>query len=414
MIRKLQKKTVWTIMTVLFLLIFLANLILHLTVLHVSCQMTTHVLQTLAENAETVWNTERFELAEDIPIGTLTIRGDELFNIFTTPLYAAELTDEGEVRFFGEFRNRSPLDSAALTDTLQTLARRKAGDGRVGNYLYYKLKIPGGSLTVLADFRQSFALNVVRRLTATSVLISIPILLVLFGVSVVLSRFALTPAVAAFHRQKQFISDAGHELKTPLSAIAVNAAVLESEIGPSKYMDCIQAEARRMDSLVRQMLEVACMEDGAPTTHRERFSLSEVVYQSTLPFESLAFEQGIHYDVQLQEDCVYTGDPELLRHVMSVLLDNAFKYTETGGQVSVRLRRESRRIVIEVYNTGQGISKEDLPHIFERFYRCDKARPGNGSYGLGLAIAQTAAEACGGTITAESEYGRWARFRVTL
>ena len=97
-----------------------------------------------------------------------------------------------------------------------------------------------------------------------------------------------------------------------------------------------------------------------------------------------------------------------------ILLDNAFKYSHPGGEVSLLLRQEGHRIFLEVYNTGQGISPEDMPHIFERFYRCDKARPGNGSYGLGLAIAQAAVEAAGGKITAESEYGRWARFRVTL
>ena len=99
---------------------------------------------------------------------------------------------------------------------------------------------------------------------------------------------------------------------------------------------------------------------------------------------------------------------------MAILLDNAFKYGREGGEVSVDLYREGRRTVIEVYNTGSGISKEDMPHIFERFYRCDKARPGNGSYGLGLAIAQSIVHACKGTITAESQEGAWARFRVTL
>ena len=111
---------------------------------------------------------------------------------------------------------------------------------------------------------------------------------------------------------------------------------------------------------------------------------------------------------------MYTGDPTRIRQLMAILLDNAFKYGRSGGEVAVRLRREGRRSLIEVYNTGRGISREDLPHIFERFYRCDKARPGNGSYGLGLAIAQSIVQSCRGTLTAESEYGAWTRFRVML
>ena len=143
-------------------------------------------------------------------------------------------------------------------------------------------------------------------------------------------------------------------------------------------------------------------------------SLSVVVSQSALPFESMAFEQNIRYTMEIPEGCGYTGDPARIRQLMAILLDNAFKYGRSGGEVSVKLQREGRRFVIEVYNTGQGISREDLPHIFERFCRCDKARPGNGSYGLGLAIAQSIVQGCRGTLTAESEYGAWARFRVTL
>ena len=106
--------------------------------------------------------------------------------------------------------------------------------------------------------------------------------------------------------------------------------------------------------------------------------------------------------------------PALLEGSGAVLLDNAFKYCRSGGEVSLQLRQEGRHLVLEVYNTGPGIAPEDLPHIFERFYRCDKARTGNGSYGLGLAIARAAVEAAGGKISVESEYGHWSRFRVTL
>lgn len=147
---------------------------------------------------------------------------------------------------------------------------------------------------------------------------------------------------------------------------------------------------------------------------REVFSLSEVVYQATLPFESLAFEQDIRYTTDIQENCSFCGDPERIRQVAGILLDNAFKYCRSDGEVSLQLRQEGRHLVLEVYNTGPGIAPEDLPHIFERFYRCDKARTSNGSYGLGLAIARAAVEAAGGKISVESEYGHWSRFRVTL
>ncbi len=414
MIQKLRKKLVLTIMTVLFLLVFLVSLTMYLCMMRVCGQMSSHILQNLAENAGTLRQAEQLELVEDVGIGTLIIRREALFQALDMPLYMAELDQEGAVCSLEDLRSRTPLDPAPLQSALSAAARQAPGPGKDGAYRFYKLDRPEGSLVVLMDRTQSFEQDILLRFAHTAAAISAPVLLALLLVSLVLSRFALSPAVRAFQRQKDFISDAGHELKTPLSAIAVNAAVLEAEQGPSKYMDCIQAETRRMDTLVRRLLEIAYVEDGGPARRRERFSLSQVVYQSTLPFESIAFEQGIQYHVDLQEDCHFTGDPELVRHILSVLLDNAFKYAAPQGEVSVRLRREGRRFAIEVFNTGRGISREDLPHIFERFYRCDKARPGNGSYGLGLAIAQAAAEACGGSIRAESEYGCWARFRVTL
>lgn len=414
MIRKLQKKLIRTIMTVLFLLIFLANLTVHLSVIHVCEQMTSRILQVLAESGEGLESVAHIQLDEGPMPGVLTISKEELFGIVTVPLYAAELTPSGNLRFFGDYRERTSLEPGPLADVLATIARRDTGSGRLGVFRYYKAGMDDGAFVVIADNSMGFERSVVLRMAGVTAAVSAPILLVLYLVSVALSRFALAPAEEAFRKQKQFISDAGHELKTPLSTITVNAAVLESELGANKYMDCIQSEAQRMDALVRQLLEVACVEDGGKRPQRERFSLSEIIYQATLPFESLAFERGIHYDARIQEDCFFAGEAELIRHVMSILLDNAFKYTPDGGDVSVGLQREGRHLVIQVHNTGVGISKTDLPHIFERFYRCDKARPGNGSYGLGLAIAQASVHACGGTLRAESAYGQWATFTVTL
>ena len=414
MIRALQKKIVRVIMLVLFLMVFLGNVLAHAAIIHGCGQITSRILQALAEQSEQFYAGQRIELSRKQDIGTLTISRDELYSIMTTPLYAAELSGEGELLYFGDFRDQTPRDPGEFQETLDTIASRDPGGGKLGGLRYYKAARGSGSFVVLADSSQGFERDVARRLTLIPVIVSIPLLLVLLLVSVLLSRFALSPAVEAFQKQKRFIADAGHELKTPLSTITVNAAVLESELGPNKYMDCIQTEAHRMDGLVRQLLAITCMEDPVPLPQKVRFSLSEAVYQATLPFESLAFERNIRYDADIQEGCQFFGDPERVRQVAAILLDNAFKYTYQGGQVSVLLRREGRRSVIEVYNTGLGISKEDMPHIFERFYRCDKARPGNGSYGLGLAIAKAAVESCGGSISAESEYGQWARFRVTL
>ena len=414
MIRKLQRKIVLTTTLTLALLVLLGNLMVHVAVVLVCGQMTDHILKSLAENEEVFRSSQQGQLVEDLAFGKLTVTKEELFSLLTTPLYAAELDTDGTLLCFEDLRSTSPLDPSDMEPVLRTVSQREAGSGSSGGFRYYKEEKPYGYFVVLANNDLGFSKNVGRHLLRVSLSVSLPVLLFLFCISILLSRYAISPAVNALKRQKQFISDAGHELKTPLSTIAVNAAVLASELGPNKYMDCIQYETQRMDVLVRQLLDVACLDDAEPVERREVFSLSEVVYQATLPFESLAFEQDIRYTTDIQENCSFCGDPERIRQVAGILLDNAFKYCRSGGEVSLQLRQEGRHLVLEVYNTGPGIAPEDLPHIFERFYRCDKARTSNGSYGLGLAIARAAVEAAGGKISVESEYGRWSRFRVTL
>ena len=414
MIRKLQRKIVLTTTLTLAILVILGNLMVHIAVVRVCGQMTDHILKSLAENEEVLRGSQQGQLVEDLVIGKLTVTKEDLFSLLTTPLYAAELDTDGTLLCFEDLRSTSPLDPSDMEPVLRTVSQREAGSGSSGGFRYYKEEKPYGYFVVLANNDLGFSKNVGRHLLRVSLSVSLPVLLFLFCISILLSRYAISPAVNALKRQKQFISDAGHELKTPLSTITVNAAVLASELGPNKYMDCIQYETQRMDVLVRQLLDVACLDDAEPVERREVFSLSEVVYQATLPFESLAFEQDIRYTTDIQENCSFCGDPERIRQVAGILLDNAFKYCRSGGEVSLQLRQEGRHLVLEVYNTGPGIAPEDLPHIFERFYRCDKARTGNGSYGLGLAIARAAVEAAGGKISVESEYGHWSRFRVTL
>ncbi len=416
MIAQLRRKIVWMTVGVLLLLVLLTNMVTHLSVVYTCGQLTEQLLEVLAESDEGVRGESQIKLEKGPLLGTLILDKEALVALTNTPLYGAELDRNGQLHSLTDFRGKMlDPEEAGVEAVIRQAVQRAPGGGKSGGFRYYKVEKPYGYYVAMMDSRQGLETLFSRHLLKVMAVFGLPILLIVILVSIFLSKLILRPAVAAFEKQKQFISDAGHELKTPLAAISVNAAVLRDELGENKYMDCIQSEAERMQGLIRRMLDVACLEDGgASPEQRVRFSLSEVVYQSTLPFESMAFEQDIRYTVQIQEGCMYTGDPTRIRQLMAILLDNAFKYGRSGGEVAVRLRREGRRSLIEVYNTGQGISREDLPHIFERFYRCDKARPGNGSYGLGLAIAQSIVQNCRGTLTAESEYGVWTRFRVTL
>ena len=415
MIRKLQRKIVLTTTLTLALLVLLGNLMVHVAVVRVCGQMTDHILKSLAENEEVFRSSQQGQLVEDLAFGKLTVTKEELFSLLTTPLYAAELDTDGTLLCFEDLRSTSPLDPSDMEPVLRTVSQREAGSGSSGGFRYYKEEKPYGYFVVLANNDLGFSKNVGRHLLRVSLSVSLPVLLFLFCISILLSRYAISPAVNALKRQKQFISDAGHELKTPLSAITVNAAVLAAEIGENQYMDCIQYETERMDALVRQLLDVACLDDAEPVERREVFSLSEVVYQATLPFESLAFEQDIRYTTDIQENCSFCGDPERIRQVAGILLDNAFKYCDPGGSISLRIYRHRKNCVIEAYNTCDPAALTDIDRFFDRFYRADKSRSGSGGgTGVGLSIARAAAEAHGGSINAKTADGKSITFTAVL
>ena len=419
MIQKLRGKIVAMTMGVLVLMFLLAYGLAQYGLGHACGQMTRQVLKNLAEGTEGIQSEVQIQLDiqnDKAPLeGILTLNREELLEIINMPLYGLEIDREGEVLAFSSLDEKVlDLSDGEQQRIQEHLRDAGTGYGETGQFRYYKAEKTYGHYIVLANRSRGLEKDMRWHLGVGMISVSIPLLLLMALVSMILARFVAKPTEEAFQRQKQFVSDAGHELKTPLSVINVNAAVLSAEIGPNKYMDCIREEADRMNGLIRQMLDVACIEDGDRTGEKKKFSISEVVYQSTLPFESVAFERNIRYEVRIQEGCSFAGDPDRVRQLMAILLDNAFKYGQEGGEASVDLYREGRRTVIEVYNSGSGISKEDMPHIFERFYRCDKARPGNGSYGLGLAIAQSIVQSCKGTITAESQENAWTRFRVVL
>ncbi len=237
----------------------------------------------------------------------------------------------------------------------------------------------------------------------------------LFLISLRLSRFVTKPAEETLSKQKQFISDASHELKTPLSAIMLNAEALRPFVPENQNLKNILSEASRMEKLIINLLELAKADDVSNKLILEDFNLSDAVMQITLPFESEAYESGIRFETEIEEDLHYLGSSDDIKQVAAILVDNAFKHTSEGGLIRVTLDHVGNTDRITIFNTGDGISDEDLPHIFERFYSCDQSRNGKRkSYGLGLAIAKAIVEKHQGSISVKSEYGKNAEFQILL
>ena len=286
--------------------------------------------------------------------------------------------------------------------------------GELGGYAFTIHNKPYGMIIVFMDVKPYQEAN--ESLMRTTLFIGVTAILLFFIISIFLAKWLVRPVTTTLDKQKRFISDASHELKTPLAVISANTDVLEAEIGENKWLGYIRSESSRMSELVNELLILARLEDK--TGHRliiQPLDLTALVLQTALPFESTVFEMGKRFSVEAQPDVTYVGDASTIKHILTILIDNAVKYSEEHGEISVKLYTRSNRRIIEVYNTGEGVQKEKLTRIFERFYREDEARNSkNGGYGLGLAIARSGIQAHGGKIFAQSEYGKWIRFTVVL
>lgn len=236
----------------------------------------------------------------------------------------------------------------------------------------------------------------------------------MLGVSILLAWWATRPVERAWRQQRQFLSDASHELKTPLTVILSNAELLSAlplEERPARWTDNILSESHQMKRLVEEMLTLA-RADSMTAAVLGDVSLSEAAEDCVLAFEPVAFEAEKALEYRLAEEVCVLGDGEKLRRLVSILLDNAIKYGAPGGAVTLALERRERQAVLTVSNPGE-IPAEHLPRLFERFYRADASRGEQSGFGLGLSIAGAIAREHKGALRAESG-GGVTRFVFTM
>ena len=325
---------------------------------------------------------------------------------------------DGAYRLLGIYSGRvgddSEISQNDYIEYANTAINSNESKGEIGSYAYLIELKHYGKIIVFLDISQYQQVN--KNLFFTTLFMGITALILFTLISFGLSFWLVKPVKENFERQKRFISDASHELKTPLAVISANTDVLESEIGENKWLGYIRSESQRMSELVNELLMLARLDDKSG--HKlimSEINLSDLVLMTALPFESTVFEMGKKFDVDVQPDIQCKGDESALKHILTILIDNAIKYSAEHGEISVKLYNQSNKHIIEVYNTGEGIKPENLSKIFERFFRQDESRNSKtGGYGLGLSIAKSSVEAHGGKISVQSVYGEWVKFTVTL
>jgi len=332
-------------------------------------------------------------------------RPGELQDGVRLPYFFLQVTPQGELKVGGnsEF---DLSDTVFLQEIFSASYAQQAQTGVLEDYnlRFYKAGGPGPQTLVFADMTSEQA--TLRNLMRTCVAIGIIGLAGFFVISLFLARWAVKPVDEAWNQQKQFVADASHELKTPLTVILTNSELLQSgESNQELRQQCadnISVMAGQMRGLVENLLDLARADNGQVQTAMALLDYSELVSDCLLPFEPVFFEKGMELKCDIASGLFVRGSDSYLRQVVDILLDNAQKYAFPSGGVGVTLRKQGSHCLLAVANQGPTIPEEELKNIFKRFYRADKARSRDGSYGLGLSIAQRVVEEHGGRITADS------------
>ncbi|MBE6995265.1 MAG: HAMP domain-containing histidine kinase [Ruminococcaceae bacterium] len=307
-------------------------------------------------------------------------------------------------------------DTETLQQILTACLAQDAPSGVLEHYQLRYLRQENGLYQRLAFVDMSMETSMLRRMMGPYVGIAAISLLLLLGISILLSRWATRPVERAWEQQRRFLSDASHELKTPLTVILSNAELLEGaelEARPERWRSNIHSEALRMKTLVEEMLTLARADSLKRSAAFAEVSLSDITAACALAFEPVAFEAGKQLEYRVPDGVILPGDGDKLHRLIAILLDNAIKYGAEGGTVTLTLEKTERQARLTVSNTGTPIPPEQLGRLFERFYRADPSRGEQHGFGLGLAIAQSIAQEHRGTLRAESDE-RSTRFYATL
>lgn len=334
-----------------------------------------------------------YELGEDVRLPYFTVQIGMHGELLATSGGYYDLSDEEFLYDLIRITIKSPKRFAVIEEY---------------NLRYYRVDTPFNYLFVFADISSERA--TLNNMMRTCFLIGGLSFFMFLGISILLSKWAVKPVDVAWKQQRQFIADASHELKTPLTVIMTNAELMQNpkyaEEDKYKFLSNILTMSKQMRGLIEQMLELARTDSSDSKETLEVVNLSKLVSRRLLPFEPIFFEKGLSLSTQVEENIKISGEEAQLCQLLDVLLDNAQKYSKEAGATWVTLKKQGKgRCQLVVANEGETISNEEAHNIFKRFYRIDKARSRTGSFGLGLSIAKSIVTRHHGKIWAQGKSG---------
>ena len=305
------------------------------------------------------------------------------------------------------------VDEETAEEYTQTAQQKNKTTGFQGIYRYRVTETEDGAKYVFLDCRRE--ISNFRTVLVTTISVSLLGLAAVFVLVVIFSRMVFRPVEESIQKQKRFITDASHELKTPLTIIDANIEVMEMESGESQWTKSTRKQIQRLSGLVQQLVTLSRLDEEKGLEEKCEFNLSEAVSECVQPYESLAQTREKNLTLNIEEDITYTGDERSIRQLAGILMDNAVKYFSENGNITLTLKKKGKKIFLEVYNDADDLPQGKLDVLFERFYRLDSSRnSGTGGSGIGLSVAKAIVQAHKGKITAENKNGRGLTITVIL
>ncbi len=331
-------------------------------------------------------------------------------------LFGYQMTAESkyETRYFTVMTASDGTISNVCLDNLAALSSEQAAQyasdvlssgktsGYKDVYRYLINETPDGYQIIFIDC--SVHLQTMHFIAIVSVGVVLFTLIVMFILVSFLSSRATKPVAESLERQKQFITNAGHELKTPIAIISANTDVIEIEHGENEWTRSIHGQTKRLDGLIKDFIMLSRMDETNVQLSYTDFSLSEMVSATAASFEDLAKKQGKRFALDIEPERHIKGDKNLIQQLVSILMDNALKYSIDAGEIGVLLRQQGKMICFEIKNICQSLPERNLNELFERFVRADESRSrDNGGYGIGLSVAKAIVETHKGKISVRRE-----------
>lgn len=402
MFNRSVKRIVLVVMSALFLLLIGTLSLIYI----VSYNQLTNDYKRSLENYSRSYDIELIQREEEFPsFNPINPDGRDnrksFFEMPLTTVFSVLYSEDGDV-----LRIDNKIERLYSNDKITDIAKSILESGKKSGYkqsLFYLVEAKGEN-TLVCFIDGSITNNSFREIIIVTLIFGGVALSVGLVLSIILAKRIVKPLEENDKRQKRFISDAGHELKTPISIISANSEILARSIGNNEWLNNIQYENERMQKLVTELLDLSRAENS--NLEKTNVDFSNLIMGEILPFESLAFEKGKIINSQIDDSIYIKGNESELKKLISILLDNAIKHSSDNSNILVSLTKEHKLVTLSIQNDGEDIPEEKIEKLFDRFYRVDEARSGEGShYGLGLAIAKTIVLGHNGKITCTSSDG---------